>query len=267
MAFDCPASFLAPATLRIRRRRARCARVRRDAAALLREAKRPLIVAGGGVLYSQAGATLTAFAQAHGVPVAETQAGKGSLAWDHALNVGAIGVTGSPAANALAAEADLVFAVGTRLQDFTTGSHALFAADAKCLGLNVQALRCGQVRQCRAGGRCAIGAGRARRRAGRLAGATAPGPSRAKSLAASWNERVTALHDEPACGRAALRRRGDRRGARLGGRQRPIGHRRLRRRHPAGRAAQALAQPRMPAATTWSTATRAWATRSPAAWA
>src|ERR1700740_1032077 len=66
-------------------------------------------------------------ADRHGAPVGETQAGKGALAWDHPLQVGAIGVTGSPAANALASDADLVLAVGTRLQDFTTGSNSLFA--------------------------------------------------------------------------------------------------------------------------------------------
>jgi 3D-(3,5/4)-trihydroxycyclohexane-1,2-dione acylhydrolase (decyclizing) len=139
MAFDCPASFLTPPTLHIRRP-APDARELSAATELLCAARRPLVVAGGGVLYSRAGATLAAWATAHGVPVAETQAGKGSLAWDHALNVGAIGVTGSPAANALAAEADLIIAIGTRLQDFTSGSQALFAPDAKCLGLNVQAL-------------------------------------------------------------------------------------------------------------------------------
>jgi 3D-(3,5/4)-trihydroxycyclohexane-1,2-dione acylhydrolase (decyclizing) len=105
---------------------------------LLRRARRPFIVAGGGVLYSQAGDALRAFCEGHGVPVGETQAGKSSLAWDHPLNLGAIGVTGSPSANALADEADLVLAIGTRLQDFTTGSHSLFAK-ADLLGLNVQA--------------------------------------------------------------------------------------------------------------------------------
>ncbi|KAB8041921.1 3D-(3,5/4)-trihydroxycyclohexane-1,2-dione acylhydrolase (decyclizing), partial [Janthinobacterium rivuli] len=85
-----------------------------------------LIVAGGGVLYGKAGAALRAFAERHGIPVAETQAGKSSLPWDHPLQLGAIGVTGSPAANALAAQADVVLAVGTRLQDFTTGSNSLF---------------------------------------------------------------------------------------------------------------------------------------------
>ena len=136
--FDCPLSFLEPAPLYIRRP-APDARELSAATELLCAARRPLVVAGGGVLYSRAGATLAAWATAHGVPVAETQAGKGSLAWDHALNVGAIGVTGSPAANALAAEADLVIAVGTRLQDFSTGSHALFAS-ARLLSINVQPL-------------------------------------------------------------------------------------------------------------------------------
>ena len=143
MAFDCPKSFLEPAMLHIRRP-APDARELSAATELLCAARRPLVIAGGGVLYSRAGATLAAWATAHGVPVAETQAGKGSLAWDHALNVGAIGVTGSPAANALAAEVDLIIAIGTRLQDFTSGSHALFAADAKVLGLNVQALDAGK---------------------------------------------------------------------------------------------------------------------------
>jgi 3D-(3,5/4)-trihydroxycyclohexane-1,2-dione acylhydrolase (decyclizing) len=136
--FDCPSAFLRPAPIRFRRPAADAAELAR-AAALLRHAHRPLIVAGGGVLYSQAGAALEAFASALGIPVAETQAGKGSLAWNHALQVGAIGVTGSPAANALAREADLVLAVGTRLQDFTTGSHSLFP-QAGMLGLNVQPL-------------------------------------------------------------------------------------------------------------------------------
>ena len=95
-------------------------------AAAIRAAKRPLIVAGGGVLYSEAEEALSRFATAFGLPVTETQAGKSSLPHDHPLNLGAIGVTGTSAANALAGEADLILAVGTRLQDFTTGSWALF---------------------------------------------------------------------------------------------------------------------------------------------
>ena len=88
--------------------------------------------------YALAEKRLAAFAEAHGIPVAETQAGKGSLAWDHPCNAGAIGVTGSSAANALAARADVVLAIGTRLGDFATGSRALFA-DAKLVQLNVGA--------------------------------------------------------------------------------------------------------------------------------
>ena len=93
---------------------------------LLRKAKAPLVIAGGGVLYSGAEATLSRLAERAGLPVAETQAGKGALAWDHVSALGSIGVTGSSAANEAAAEADAVVAIGTRLQDFTTGSRTLF---------------------------------------------------------------------------------------------------------------------------------------------
>ncbi|MFC3703140.1 3D-(3,5/4)-trihydroxycyclohexane-1,2-dione acylhydrolase (decyclizing) [Devosia honganensis] len=110
-----------------------------EAASALRRAEKPVIIAGGGVLYSQASDSLAAFAEAHGIPVMETQAGKSALPHDHDLNMGSIGVTGTSAANALAEEADLVLAVGTRLQDFTTGSWALFKNDGlRIVGLNVQ---------------------------------------------------------------------------------------------------------------------------------
>jgi 3D-(3,5/4)-trihydroxycyclohexane-1,2-dione acylhydrolase (decyclizing) len=103
---------------------------------VLKRAKKPFIVAGGGVKYALAEKRLAAFAEAHGIPVAETQAGKGVLAWDHACNVGSIGVTGSEAANRLAAKADVVLAIGTRLGDFASGSRALFAG-ARLVQLNV----------------------------------------------------------------------------------------------------------------------------------
>jgi 3D-(3,5/4)-trihydroxycyclohexane-1,2-dione acylhydrolase (decyclizing) len=110
-----------------------------DAASLLRGAQRPLVVAGGGVLYAEAEAALARFSAARGLPVGETQAGKSALAASHAMNMGGIGVTGTSAANALAAEADVILAVGTRLQDFTSGSRALFAAAGhRIVGLNVQ---------------------------------------------------------------------------------------------------------------------------------
>jgi 3D-(3,5/4)-trihydroxycyclohexane-1,2-dione acylhydrolase (decyclizing) len=99
-------------------------------------AKCPVIIAGGGVLYSGACEALRGFAERHGVPVCETQAGKSSLPWDHPLQLGSVGVTGSPASNALASEADLILAVGTRLQDFTTGSNSLFSG-ARLVSINV----------------------------------------------------------------------------------------------------------------------------------
>jgi len=105
---------------------------------VLRAAKNPLIVAGGGTHYSGAAKSLAAFASKHRIPVAETQAGKGALAWDHECNVGSIGVTGSSAANALAVDADLIIAVGTRLQDFTTGSGLLIGSpNVPILSINV----------------------------------------------------------------------------------------------------------------------------------
>ena len=116
-----------------------------QAVRLLRKAKKPLIVAGGGVLYSGASPALTAFADAGGLPVCETQAGKSSLPHGHPLNMGSVGVTGTSAANRLAEEADLVLAVGTRLQDFTTGSWALFKNEAaRIVGLNVQPFDAGK---------------------------------------------------------------------------------------------------------------------------
>ncbi len=92
----------------------------------IRAARRPLIVAGGGVLYSEASGALAHFAALTGIPVGESQAGKGSLAFDHPQNLGAIGVTGTPGANIAAREADLVIAIGTRLSDFTTASKTAF---------------------------------------------------------------------------------------------------------------------------------------------
>ncbi|TDE25031.1 3D-(3,5/4)-trihydroxycyclohexane-1,2-dione acylhydrolase (decyclizing) [Actinomadura sp. 6K520] len=109
-----------------------------EASAILRSAERPLIVAGGGVIYSGATDELRAFAERTGIPVAETQAGKGALPWDHACSVGAIGATGTTAANALARDADVVLGIGTRYSDFTTASHSLFAdPDVRFVNVNV----------------------------------------------------------------------------------------------------------------------------------
>ena len=135
-AYDYPEAFFVP----------RCWCIRRpppdpgqlgEAAAALSRARAPLIIAGGGVHYALACEMLADFAARHGVPVAETQAGKGALAWDHPCNMGAIGVTGGTAANELAAGADLILAIGTRLSDFTTGSRSLFRnPSARLIQLN-----------------------------------------------------------------------------------------------------------------------------------
>ncbi|HEY7274074.1 MAG TPA: 3D-(3,5/4)-trihydroxycyclohexane-1,2-dione acylhydrolase (decyclizing) [Actinoplanes sp.] len=111
------------------------------AAALLRTARKPLLVAGGGAIYAEATEQLRRFAEATGIPVADTQAGKGAIAWDHPQSVGGVGSTGSQAANALARDADVVLGVGTRYSDFTTASRTAFQnPDVRFVNLNVAAL-------------------------------------------------------------------------------------------------------------------------------
>ncbi len=145
-AWDFPESFFAERLWTPRRIRPDAHELA-TAVAALRTSRRPMIVAGGGVLYSQAEADLLAFAERFGVPVGETQAGKSSMPVDHPLGLGAIGVTGTSAANGMAREADLVLAVGTRLQDFTTGSWSLFADPTRrIVGLNVQLFDAGKHR-------------------------------------------------------------------------------------------------------------------------
>ena len=124
-AFDYPAALFEKRVWRIPRPRGDAASLA-AAADLVRAAKKPLIVAGGGVIYSEATATLAAFAAATGIPVAETTAGKGSLRYDHPQAVGGMGVTGAPGANILAREADLVIGIGTRYSDFTSASKTAF---------------------------------------------------------------------------------------------------------------------------------------------
>jgi len=124
-AFDYPAAFFEPRMHHVPRPRPDVDQLV-AAARLLREARQPLLIAGGGVHYALAEAELAAFAERHNIPVAETVAGRGVLLHSHPLNVGAIGVIGAASANALAADADVVLAVGTRLQDFSTGSWSVF---------------------------------------------------------------------------------------------------------------------------------------------
>jgi 3D-(3,5/4)-trihydroxycyclohexane-1,2-dione acylhydrolase (decyclizing) len=136
-AYDYPDAFFRRRVWSIRRSPADRREIK-QLAGWLKSARAPLIIAGGGVHYSGAEAQLAAFASSFGIPVTETQAGKGALPWDHALNLGAIGVTGTSCANAAAAQADLVLGVGTRLQDFTTGSRALFSApNCRLVQINV----------------------------------------------------------------------------------------------------------------------------------
>ncbi len=136
-AFDCPTEFLEERVWRVPRPRADVELMRR-AVEWIRSARRPLIIAGGGVIYSDATEVLARFAAHTGVPVAETQAGKGSLKYDHGQALGAIGVTGTPGANILAREADLIIGIGTRYSDFTTASKTAFQnPTVRFLNINV----------------------------------------------------------------------------------------------------------------------------------
>ncbi|WP_196837231.1 3D-(3,5/4)-trihydroxycyclohexane-1,2-dione acylhydrolase (decyclizing) [Zhihengliuella flava] len=137
---EVPEEFLAERDWRIRRPAPEAQDIA-EAARRLRAARNPLIIAGGGVLYGFATEQLRAFAEATGIPVGWTQAGVGSLAWDHPQAVGAIGSTGTTAANALAAEADLIVGIGTRYEDFTTASRTAFQNPAvEFINLNVAAI-------------------------------------------------------------------------------------------------------------------------------
>lgn len=136
-AYDYPEVFFEEKVHRIRRPEPELADLE-DAKAVLLNAKKPLIVSGGGVHYSLATDELAEFANKHNIPVVETIAGRATMLQDNPLNVGPIGVTGSDSANYMAAEADVVLAIGTRLQDFTTGSWSVFRnEDMKLIAMNV----------------------------------------------------------------------------------------------------------------------------------
>ena len=158
-AFDYPEALFEKRVWVVPRNRADRDLVSR-AAAWIRESVQPMVIAGGGVLYSEATDALAAFVEQTGIPVGETQAGKGSLSYDHANNLGAVGVTGTPGANIVAREADLVIAIGTRLSDFTTASKTAFQnPDVKFIAVNVAEFDAGQTRGITIGGRCAGGVG------------------------------------------------------------------------------------------------------------
>ncbi|MFX3649072.1 MAG: 3D-(3,5/4)-trihydroxycyclohexane-1,2-dione acylhydrolase (decyclizing) [Paenibacillus sp.] len=139
-AYDYPESFFARKVHYLDRRPPVQAAIERATEQIARGSK-PLLVAGGGVLYSEASVQLVEFAEAFGIPIAETQAGKSAVPWDHPLNVGAIGVTGSLAANRLAREADVVIGVGTRFSDFTTASRSAFQhPEASFININLNGM-------------------------------------------------------------------------------------------------------------------------------
>ena len=135
-AYDYPEHFLQKRVWHLDRRPISASQLER-ATKLIKEAKKPIIVCGGGVRYSGAENELLEFATKYNIPIAETQAGKGLIKWDNPLNVGGIGVTGGKAANVIGRDADLVIGVGTRFTDFTTSSKWLFNEERKVLGINV----------------------------------------------------------------------------------------------------------------------------------
>lgn len=135
IAWDYPESFFDPTVHRSPRQRPDRGSLE-QAVKTLKRAKRPLIISGGGARYSGAQDQLAAFAEKHGIPLCETIAGKGTVTHDHPAHVGPIGIVGSTSANAMAAEADVILAVGTRLMDFTTGSWTAFSPDAKFVAIN-----------------------------------------------------------------------------------------------------------------------------------
>ena len=133
--YDYPASFFRKRVHKITRIVPSCDEIS-DLAGILKAAKKPLVIAGGGVRYSEAGEALEKFCEAHNIPFAETQSGKSSVHSSHSLNLGGVGVTGNAPANAIAKEADVILGIGTRFSDFTTASKSLFRDDAKFLTVN-----------------------------------------------------------------------------------------------------------------------------------
>ena len=135
-AYDYPETFFKKRVWRIERRPATDIAIE-QAAEVIRNSKKPMLICGGGVRYSEAHDEFRAFAEQFGIPFGETQAGKGAIVWNHPLNMGGVGVTGCAAANEIAHEADCIIGVGTRYTDFTTSSKWLFKEDAKFVNINV----------------------------------------------------------------------------------------------------------------------------------
>ncbi|MGO4537769.1 3D-(3,5/4)-trihydroxycyclohexane-1,2-dione acylhydrolase (decyclizing) [Paenibacillus sp. 2TAB19] len=192
-AYDYPAAFFEKQVHYIERKQPSVSALQR-AIDLIASKRRPLIIAGGGVKYAEATAVLADFAEKFGIPVAETQAGKGSLHWQHPLYIGAIGVTGALAANRLAKEADLIIGIGTRYSDFTTSSKWAFHPDAAFLNLNVNRMDSSKL-----GGAALDGDAKTTLEllSGGLANleyAASYGPSEITGLTSEWNAEVDRLY-------------------------------------------------------------------------
>ncbi|CAI6040548.1 3D-(3,5/4)-trihydroxycyclohexane-1,2-dione acylhydrolase (decyclizing) [Cohnella sp. JJ-181] len=193
-AYDYPASFFAK-RVHYRDRPLPAPEAVERAVRLAAAAKRPLIVAGGGVRYSGASEALAAFAEAFGIPVAETQAGRGALPWSHPLNVGGIGVTGGLAANRLAKAADLVIGIGTRYSDFTTASKSVFAReDAAFLNINVNGMDAAKLEGAAWVGDAKAALETLRERLDALGYRTAYGEDEIADIRALWNAEVDRLY-------------------------------------------------------------------------
>ena len=196
--YDWPARFFDKRVWRVRRPRPE-PEVTDEVVSLIRTAKRPLIVAGGGAIYSAAEAALDALATTYGIPVSESQAGKGVLPWNHPWNVGPIGSAGGLAANRLAREADLVIGVGTRMGDFVTASRSAFQdPDVTFVGINVNAFDAGKMRSVPvvADARAALDAIGAGLAAVAHQGTAQDYRARVSALKSEWDGRVT-FHRTP----------------------------------------------------------------------
>ena len=238
-AFDCPEEFLAERTWHIPRAPADEQSLAR-AVEVIRAASRPLVVAGGGVIYSDATDALRAFCEATGIPVGETQAGKGSLPYDHPSCLGAIGATGTFAANRVAAEADVVIGIGTRYSDFTTASKTAFRnPDVRFVNVNVADFDATK----QSGVRVVADARAALEQLGEALGGWSVSDdyrARAARLNREWDEEVARLYS---LGHEPLPAQSEVLGA-VNDASEPGGRRRVRRRVDAGRPAQALADAR-----------------------
>ena len=238
-AWDFPDELFAERTWVVPRPRPDLTLLARAADAIV-ASRRPMIVVGGGVAYSAAEAALDAFVTRFGIPVTETQAGKGALAWDHPLQLGAIGSTGGSAGNAVARAADLVIAVGTRLSDFTTASWTAWQdPDVRFVAINIAELDAAKARAIPlvADARACLEELTALLEARGYAGVDADQRAATDRLRRDWNAEVDRVL-APLVAAARLPAGGHPAGER-GGRQRR--HRGLRGRWPAGRSAQAVA--------------------------